>query len=147
LDVVLQRGIEAVSMREIMQLPHLIVRIQALCKVYAIFALYHPNHYRLMFMTPCALCHLDIMKIQQGNTGQDAYAQLKLVMKEAFDAELFKPDITNFELLAQTLWASAHAMCSLEIALSHEMWIHWVDIEARLRLMQTAILCGLLQHF
>jgi hypothetical protein len=143
LDAVLQRGIEAVSMREIMQLPDLIVRIQAMCKVNAMFT----HHYRLMFMTPCALCHLDIMKIQQGNTGQDAYAQLKLVMKEAFDAVLFKPDITNFELLAQTLWASAHAVCSLEIAPGHETWIHWVDIEARLRLMQTAILCGLLQHF
>ena len=132
------------GMREIMQLPGLIARIQALCNGYAQFALRHPNHYRLMFMTPRAPCNLDITKIQQGNTEQDAYAQLKLVVQEAFDARLFKPDITNIELIAQTLWASTHGVCSLEIALGHETWINWVDIDARLRLMQSAILRGLL---
>jgi hypothetical protein len=35
---------------------------------------------------------------------------------------------------------------SLEIALGHETWIHWVDIDARLRLMQSVILRGGLQH-
>ena len=136
----------ASGMREVMQLPDLITRIQALCNGYALFALHHPNHYRLMFMTPRTPCNLDITKIQPGNTEQDAYAQLKLVVKEAFDACLFKPDITDFELIAQTLWASTHGVCSLEIALGHETWIHWADIESRLRLMQSAILGGLLQY-
>ena len=54
--------------------------------------------------------------------------------------------ITDFELIAQTLWASVHGVCSLEIALGHETWIHWVDIDARLRLMQSVILRGVLQH-
>ena len=134
------------SMRDIMQLPDLIERIQALCTGYARFALHHPNHYRLMFMTPRAPCNLDITKIQQGNTEQDGYAQLKLVVQEAFDAHLFKAEITDFELIAQTLWASTHGVCSLEIALGHETWIHWTDIESRLHLMQSAILRGLLQH-
>jgi AcrR family transcriptional regulator len=136
----------ASGMRDIMQLPDLIERIQALCNGYAQFALSHPNHYRLMFMTPRTPCNLDITKIQQGNTEQDAYAQLKLVVQAAFDARLFKADITDSELIAQTLWATVHGVCSLEIALGHETWINWVDIETRLRLMQRAILSGLLQH-
>jgi hypothetical protein len=37
-------------------------------------------------------------------------------------------------------------VCSLEIALGHEAWIHWADIEARLSLMQRSILQGLLQY-
>lgn len=134
----------ASGMREIMQIPDLIIRIRALINGYAQFALHHPNHYRLMFMTPRAPCNLDITQIQQGNTEQDAYAQLKLVVQEAFEAGLFKPELTDFELIAQTLWASAHGVCSLEIALGHETWIHWTDIEARLSLMQNAILLGLL---
>jgi len=136
----------ASGMREIMQMPDLIARIQALCKGYALFALQHPNHYRLMFMTPRAPCNLDITKIQQGNTEQDAYAQLKLVVQEAFEAALFKPELTDFELIAQTLWASTHGVCSLEIALGHETWVHWTDIEARLRFMQTVIFQGLLRQ-
>ncbi len=134
------------GMHDIMQIPDLIMRIQALCKGYALFALQHPNHYRLMFMTPRTPCNLDITQIQQGNTEQDAYAQLKLVVQEAFDEGLFKSELTDFELIAQTLWAGTHGVCSLEIALGHETWINWVSIEARLNLMQSANLCGLLRQ-
>ncbi len=136
----------ASGMRDIMQLPDLIARIQAFCNGYAQFALSHPNHYRLMFMTPRTPCNLDITQIQQGNTEQDAYAQLKQVVQAAFDAHLFKAELTDSELIAQTLWASVHGVCSLEIALGHETWINWEDIDTRLRLMQRAILSGVLQH-
>ena len=134
------------SMREIMSIPDLIERLQALCKGYAVFALNHPNHYRLMFMTPHAPCNVDTSKIEQGNPEQDACAQLKWVVKEAFDAQLFKADITDYELIAQTLWASVHGVCSLEIVLGNDNWINWANIEARLQLMHRSILIGLLQH-
>lgn len=135
----------AVSMRDTLQLPDLIARIQALCKCYALFALQHPNHYRLMFMTPRAPCNVEITAIEQGNPELDAYAQLKLVVREAFESGLFKPELKDFELIAQTLWASMHGVCSLQIALGHETWVHWADIDARLSLMQSTILAGLLR--
>ena len=135
----------ASGMHQVMQLPDLIARIQALGKGYAMFALQHPNHYRLMFMTPRAPCNPDITSIQQGNTEQDAYAQLKLVVQDAFDAGLFRPEITDAELIAQTIWAGIHGVCSLQIALGQEGWIKWADIEARLQLMQSAMLHGLLK--
>jgi len=134
------------NMREVMKIPDLVTRIKALNQGYAQFALEHPSPYRLMFMTPRTPCNLDITQIQQGNIEQDAYAQLKLVVQEAFDACLFKPELTDFELIAQILWASIHGVCSLEIALGHETWIHWATIEARLSLMQTAVLQGLLRQ-
>lgn len=134
------------SMREIMQLPDLVERIRALGHGYAMFALQNPNHYRLMFMTPRVPCNLDITAIQQGNTEQDAYAQLKLVVKEAFEAGLFRQDLTNHELIAQTLWASIHGVCSLEISLGRETWIQWSDIQQRLGLMQNLMLRGLLRE-
>lgn len=133
-------------MREIMQMPNLIERIQAFGKSYAIFALRHPSHYRLMFMTPRAPCNLDISQIEPGNTEQDAYAQLKLVVKEAFDADLFRPEIKNFELIAQTLWAATHGVCSLEITLGNDPWIQWAEIDERFNLMQRAVLRGLLRN-
>jgi AcrR family transcriptional regulator len=136
----------ASGMRQIMQIPDPIARIRALSNGYAQFALQYPNHYRLMFMTPRAPCNLDMTQIQKDNTEQDAYAQLKRVVLDAFNANLFKPELTNFELIAQTLWASIHGVCSLEIALGHETWIQWIDVESRLNLMQSAILRGLLRY-
>lgn len=133
-------------MREIMQIPNLIERIQAFGKSYAIFALRHPSHYRLMFMTPRAPCNLDTTQIEPGNTEQDAYAQLKLVVKEAFEADLFRPEIKNFELIAQTLWAATHGVCSLEITLGNDPWIQWAEIDERFNLMQRAVLRGLLRN-
>ena len=97
-------------------------------------------------MTPHAPCNVDTSKIEQGNPEQDACAQLKWVVKEAFDAQLFKADITDYELIAQTLWASVHGVCSLEIVLGNDNWINWANIEARLQLMHRSILIGLLQH-
>lgn len=134
----------ATGLREIMQLPDLKARIVALMAGYVRFALLHPNHYRLMFMTPRTPCNQDITQIQQGNTEQDAYAQLKLVVREAFDAGLFRVELTDYELIAQTLWASIHGVCSLEIALGHEPWIDWKELDDRISLMQAAILRGLL---
>jgi len=136
----------ASGMHQVMLLPDPIARIQALGKGYAMFALQHPNHYRLMFMTPRTPCNPDITKIQQGNTEQDAYAQLKLVVHEAFEAGLFRPELANDELIAQTVWAGIHGVCSLQIALGQEGWIEWADIEARLQLMQSVLLQGLLRQ-
>jgi AcrR family transcriptional regulator len=136
----------AIGMRDIMQLPDLVERIQELGKRYAMFALQHPNHYRLMFMTPRAPCNLEITTIQHGSTEQDAYAQLKLVVQEAFEAGLFRPELTDFELIAQTLWAGTHGVCSLEISLGREDWFQWANVQARLDLMQNATLQGLLRH-
>ncbi len=134
------------GMHEIMQMPDLIARIRALGQGYAMFALQNPNHYRLMFMTPRTPCNRDKTLIQQGNTEQDAYAQLRLVVKDAFEAGLFKQDLTNDELIAQTLWAGIHGVCSLEISLGREAWVQWSDIQARLELMQNLLLNGVLRN-
>lgn len=135
----------ASSMQTIMQIPDLIVRIRALAAGYAQFALTHPNHYRLMFMTPRAPCNLETTQIEQGNPEQDAYAQLKVVVEAAFSANLFKPELQDAELIAQTLWAGIHGVCALQIALGHETWVHWAAIEARLNLMQNTLFVGLLR--
>lgn len=132
------------EMQAIMQLPNSIIRIQALCNQYAKFALSYPSHYRLMFMTPQKICNLETSQIQRGNAEQDAYALLKWVTKEAFDAQLFRADVDDYELIAQTLWASIHGVCSLEIAMGHDEWVAWVDLEKRIHLMHTSILRGLL---
>lgn len=136
----------ASGMHQVMQLPDHIARIQAMAQGYAMFALQHPNHYRLMFMIPRGPSNKEITRIQQGNTEQDAYAQLKYVVEQAMAAELFREDLHDSELIAQTIWAGIHGVCSLQIALGKEDWVSWKDIQLRLGMMQDALLHGLLRH-
>ncbi|MDD2834103.1 MAG: TetR/AcrR family transcriptional regulator [Methylotenera sp.] len=136
----------ASSMREIMQLPDLVKRIEGLANGYARFALQNPSHYRLMFMTPRAPCDVEKTRIQRGNTEQDAYAQLKQVVHDAFVAGLFKPALTDDALIAQTLWAGIHGVCALQIALGGEDWIEWRNVNERLALMQKTLLQSMLRH-
>ena len=135
----------AKGMQTILQEPDLVKRLNLLAHGYAQFALSHPNHYRLMFMTP-RVCDPEASSLQKENTEQDAYAQLKLVVQAAFDAKLFRPELTNFELIAQTLWAGTHGVCSLQIALASDAWVNWCDVEQRLSLMQQSLLRGLLRE-
>jgi AcrR family transcriptional regulator len=136
----------AVGMRQIMQIADPIQRIHAFCNGYAQFALQHPSHYRFMFMTPRAPCNLDMTDIERGNTEQDGYAQLQKVVQTVFNAGLFREDLHDSELIAQTLWAGVHGVCSLEIALGNDVWMQWAAIEARISLMQTALLRGVLRE-
>ncbi|HEY7986524.1 MAG TPA: TetR/AcrR family transcriptional regulator [Methylophilaceae bacterium] len=133
------------GMQAIMREPDLIKRINLLAQGYTQFALSHPNHYRLMFMTP-RVCDPNASIMQKENTEQDAYAQLKLVVREAFAAHCFRPELTDAELIAQTLWAGIHGVCSLQIALANDTWVNWRNIEQRLHLMQQSLMRGLLRH-
>jgi AcrR family transcriptional regulator len=136
----------AQATQEIMQIPDLIARLQALFMGYARFALLYPNHYRLMFMTPHPCCHPDTSTIEQGNAEQDAYAQLQQLVQAVFAADLFRADITDCELIVQTLWAGVHGVCSLEITLGKDQWVEWTSIEERLNLMLSVMLRGLLRY-
>ena len=72
----------ASSLKATLQLPHPVDRMHALGSGYAAFALSHPNHYRLMFMTEHLPIDPTLSSLKQNNAEQDAYFQLKSVVKE-----------------------------------------------------------------
>ncbi len=135
----------ASSLKAILQLPHPIKRMLALGSGYAAFALSHPNHYRLMFMTEHPPIDPALSSLKQNNAEQDAYFQLKSVVKEVYDAGYFRSDLHDVDLIAQTIWAGIHGVCSLQITMAQDTWVKWVDISARLDLMQQMITHGLLR--
>lgn len=135
----------ASGLSQILQIEDPVERMMALGHGYAMFALSHPNHYRMMFMTARPPCLPELSQVQQNNSEQDAYAQLKLVVQEVFDRQLFRADLQDPELIAQTIWAGIHGVCSLEITLSNDTWVNWRAISDRLSLMQHTLLRGLLK--
>ncbi|HYL05175.1 MAG TPA: TetR/AcrR family transcriptional regulator [Thermoanaerobaculia bacterium] len=110
-------------------------RLVATGNAYAEFGLSHPNHYRLMFMTPHPpLSHEDSV-IERGNPEQDAYAFLKGTLAEALAAGRLRPGLEDLDLLTQTVWSGIHGVVSLEIAKRNDDWVDWRPAAERVRLM------------
>lgn len=133
-------GVELVV---ILQNPNSVARLIDLGSAYARFALAYPNHYRMMFMTekpPNALNEDEI------DPSWDAYKLLNDVVNDVFQAGNFLPEHDNPELIAQTVWAAIHGVCSLEITMKNDCHIAWCDVETRVRFMQKMILRGLLKE-
>ncbi|PCI58681.1 MAG: TetR family transcriptional regulator [Methylophilaceae bacterium] len=136
----------ASSLNGVMQIPDPLERMIAFGHSYAQFALSHPNHYRLMFMTPHEPCTPENSNVEQNNAEQDAYMQLKLVVTAVYEAGRFREDLTDIDLIVQTVWAGMHGACSLEITMSEDDWFEWSDISDRLNLMLDVLIRGLIRE-
>jgi AcrR family transcriptional regulator len=121
-------------------------RMLAFGQGYAQFALNYPNHYRMMFMAEHPPRDPAISCIVQNNAEQDAYFQLKTVVEDVFLANKFRHELTDSELIAQTIWAGMHGVCALQISMAQDNWINWRDIEQRLQLMQITLMRGLMRN-
>jgi AcrR family transcriptional regulator len=136
----------ASSLKNVMLIVKPVDRLHALGRGYAAFALTHPNHYRLMFMAERTQCDPAESSLQQNNAEQDAYYQLKTVVSEVHAAGYFRTDLKDSDLIAQTIWAGTHGVCSLQISMAEDKWVNWCDISARLQLMQQVMMRGLMKE-
>lgn len=92
---------------------------------YVEFALAHPNHYRLLFMTPGSDRDLELTKIERGNPAEDGYAFIKTNVSEAIRLRRFRSDYVDADYTAQILWAGVHGVASLHIAKGRDRWVDW----------------------
>lgn len=136
----------ATSLKNNLLIVNPVDRLSALGHGYAAFALSHPNHYRMMFMTERTPCDPAESSLQQNNAEQDAYFQLKMVVDEVYTAGYFREDLHDADLIAQTIWAGMHGVCSLQINMAEDKWIQWSGISERLKLMQEVMMRGLLRN-
>jgi hypothetical protein len=109
-----------------------IERIRQAGHLYIRFAVKHPNHYRLMFMTPMdAVPAEDDQECRKGNPEQDAYAFLLHSVQEALLARRFAVRFKDSRVVAQTFWAVVHGVASLEITMGQDNWMDWAGLEER----------------
>ena len=120
--------------------------LRAIGRAYIGFALKHPNHYRLMFMTPkpAALKQLDDdVLAKKGDPARDGYALLRQVVAQAIAQGRLQPRWRDAELVAQTLWAGVHGMAALEIAMASDPWLQWSPRAERVEAILDALIDGL----
>jgi len=136
-------------LHEAAKISHPVQRLRQCGREYVRFALSHPNHYRLMFMTPYPLRsndpEFDQHKAEvKGNPETDAYAFLLTLVQQVADAGRIRGPNPNIQLIAQTLWAGLHGVISLEIAMGCDKeWTDWQSVEMRTEAMLDAMTFGL----
>jgi AcrR family transcriptional regulator len=118
-------------------------RLKAVARTYIQFGIEHPNHYRLMFMTPPPVPHDEDALAHKGNPNEDAYAFLLSIVTSAIEAGVFRPEYGDPQLVAQTLWAATHGLISIQIAQGSESWVGWAPFESRAEAIVDGILRGL----
>jgi AcrR family transcriptional regulator len=124
-----------------------IERIKQIGRSYITFGMQYPNHYKLMFMTPHPASELDECNQEiKGNPEVDAYALLVQTVEEAMAERRFRPNLTNADLIAQTLWSAVHGVISLHIAKRHDKWVEWRPLEERQEVMLDITVRGMLKE-
>ena len=124
-----------------------IERVKQIGRTYTEFGVRYPNHYKFMFMTPHPPHEPDEEDREvMGNPEVDAYAFLKGAVQRAIDAERFREELQDAELISQTLWAAVHGVIALNIAKCSDTWVDWRPLEQRAEIMLDVTLRGLVRE-
>lgn len=115
----------AVRFRKIAEIGDPMARLRAAGHAYADFAMKHPNHYRLMFMTPHPPHDPEASAIDVGNRDEDAYAFVLWTASAAIAQGRIREELADPDLVAQMVWAAIHGWVSLRMTKCNEVWVDW----------------------
>jgi len=104
--------------------------VESLCRaglVYLGFAEQFPQHYRLMFMTP--LPETPPEQDEREDPRMNAYVFLRQLVDGLLAADYLRSDLTDPDLIAQTIWAVVHGAASLELTIDKQA--AWLDFKPR----------------
>jgi AcrR family transcriptional regulator len=114
----------AAQFQKIGRVPDPVERLTRSGRAYIEFGLTHPNHYLLMFTIAPPVeydgsRHAEV----KGDPQRDAYAFMRDTVAQAIGEGRFRPELTDVELVAQTLWAGVHGVVSLCIGQSKKDFV------------------------
>jgi AcrR family transcriptional regulator len=135
-----------VAFERIGRLADPVERLRKIGLAYAEFAIDHPNHYRLMFMTPSPFDVPRDSTIERGNPDVDAYAFLRATVADGIAAGCFRSEYEDANLLAQALWSSVHGIVSLHLAKGKDPWFEWRPVKKTVQLLIDTTMRGLLRE-
>jgi AcrR family transcriptional regulator len=136
-----QKFVEFLSMADPIE------RLRRAGVAYVDFAIENPQHYRLMFMTlRPPIEDEDTSGVQ--DPARNAYAFLRATVGDAMTKGLLRPDLTDVDLVAQTIWAALHGVVALHITAcaADDKWMTWAPLEQRRALMSEVVLRGVIRE-
>jgi AcrR family transcriptional regulator len=117
-------------------------RLRQMGRAYVVFGFEHPDHYRVLMMTPAEPGVMDDNP-RKGDPARDAYALLRQSAADGIRIGRFRPDFTDADQLAQVIWAGVHGIVSLYLNLGREPWFNWRPVEETALTLIDVILRGL----
>lgn len=118
-------------------------RIKAIGRAFTEFGLEHPNHYRLMFMTPHPPVPENARRIAKGSLDEDAWAILVAAVAEAQHKGVLRSDTGDANALAQQFFSGVHGAVALHLAKADDPWIGWTPVRETSERMMEALIRGL----
>jgi AcrR family transcriptional regulator len=135
----------AQEMVDLQQLADPVERIRRMGHSYIRFGVTHPNHYRLMFMTPVKLpAELAQQDPDRGKLDRDSYALLRHSCQQAIDQGRIRPEYRDADVVAQVFWSAVHGVAALHIVKADDPWMEWKGIETLAGAMVNSILRGVI---
>jgi len=95
--------------------------------VYFEFAEHYPEHYRLMFMSDLPPTPPEAG--EREDPARNAYVFLHALVSDLMREQLLRVELTDVDLVAQTIWALVHGAASLEVTLMKND--PWLDFRPR----------------
>jgi len=120
-----------------------IERLRRSGHAYIRFGIEHPNHYRLMFMTPHP--PIDDPEVDKGNPEENAYAFVRSIIVDALAKNLLRPELTDVDLITQTVWAAVHGVVSLDVAKCNDPWVDWRPMKKRAEASVEVVINGIVR--
>jgi AcrR family transcriptional regulator len=117
------------GMREAMNIVDPVVRLREIARGYVRFALAHPHHYKLMFMTePPDLGqeHNDI-NCDYADADREGYNMCRLTVADCIRQGRFLPAFRDTETVSQMCWGCVHGVVSLYITHGKMPWARFSD--------------------
>jgi len=122
--------------------PDPLARLRQIGMAYVEFGVSHPNHYRLMFMTPGRLEADDLPQMGHGNPEEDGYAFLVATVAEAMAQGLLRDGLDDPHRVAQAFWAGGHGVVALHLAKRGDPWVAWRPLQETVALVLDAMIEG-----
>ncbi len=139
-------GALGASFQRLREVADPVERLIKLGMAYVRFGLEHPQHYRLLFMTPGAKRDIGgdgIGRIER-HPESDAYGIVRATVTEAIQAGRFHGLYGDPERVSQLCWASVHGLISLHAVFADDAWIEWRDVETSAERMLAALVDGMM---
>ncbi len=127
-------------------IPDPIERIRRAARVYAEFGVADLDRYRQMFVAPPEP-HDDISLLSPPapsalSPANHLYEILRRAVAQAVASLRFRPDVTDVDLVTQTIWAGIHGVVSLHAARTRESDVPWRPLQQTVNVTVDAMLRG-----
>ncbi len=132
------------ALRRMDQLPDPVSRLRTMGTNYVRFALEHPQQFRFMFLVERPIPGPDVVTI---DPAEDGYGFLVSNIREAMDLQLFRPELTDVEMVAQMFWAGVHGLAAIHLTSLHKPhpWMALRDPVETAKLVTDVVLRGVLR--